>query len=45
MTVLGELSRYSLDLMGVQEVRWEGSGTALAGVYTSFYAKGRETTE
>jgi exonuclease III len=25
MTVLRELSRYRLDLVGVQEVRWEGS--------------------
>jgi hypothetical protein len=27
MTVLSELSRYRLDLVGVLEVRWEGSGT------------------
>jgi hypothetical protein len=31
MTVSRELSRYRLDLVGVQEVRWEGSGTAPAG--------------
>jgi exonuclease III len=31
MRVSGELSRYRLDLVGVQEVRWEGSGTAPAG--------------
>jgi hypothetical protein len=31
MTVSRELSRYSLDLVGVQEVRWEGSGTKPAG--------------
>jgi hypothetical protein len=31
MTVSGELSRYRLDLVGVQEVRWEGSGTTTAG--------------
>jgi hypothetical protein len=27
MTVSRELARYKLDLVGVQEVRWEGSGT------------------
>jgi hypothetical protein len=27
MTVSRELARYELDLVGVQEVRWEGSGT------------------
>jgi hypothetical protein len=32
-TVSRELSRYRLDLMGVQEVRWEGSGTIPAGEY------------
>jgi hypothetical protein len=26
VTVLEELSKYKLDLMGVQEVRWVGSG-------------------
>jgi exonuclease III len=30
MTVSRELSRSRLDLVGVQEVRWEGSGTVLA---------------
>jgi hypothetical protein len=32
MTVLRELPRYRLDLLGVQEVRWEGSATIPAGV-------------
>jgi exonuclease III len=27
VTVSKELSKYKLDLVGVQEVRWEGSGT------------------
>jgi hypothetical protein len=27
MTVSRELARYKLDLVGVQEVRWEGGGT------------------
>jgi hypothetical protein len=31
-----------LDLVGVQEVRWEGSGTEPAGEYTFFYGKGNE---
>jgi hypothetical protein len=28
-----------LDLVGVQEVRWDGGGTKLAGEYTFFYGK------
>jgi exonuclease III len=39
MTVSRELARYKLDLVGVQEVRWEGSGTQPAGEYTFFYGK------
>jgi hypothetical protein len=31
--------------MGVQEVRWEGSGTESAGEYTFFYGKGNENQE
>jgi exonuclease III len=31
MTVSRELARYKLDLVGVQEVRWEGGGTEAAG--------------
>jgi hypothetical protein len=31
MTVSRELSKYKLHLIGVQEVRWEGSGTKPAG--------------
>jgi hypothetical protein len=45
MTVSRELSRYRLDLVGVQEVRWEGSGTVPAGEYTFFYGKGNENHE
>jgi hypothetical protein len=45
MTVLRELSRYRLDLVGVQKVRWEGSGTVPAGEYTFFYGKGNENHE
>jgi hypothetical protein len=29
MTVLRKLARYKLDLVGVQEVRWEGGGPNL----------------
>jgi hypothetical protein len=45
MTVSRELSRYRLDLAGVQEVRWEGSGTVPTGEYTFFYGKGNENHE
>jgi hypothetical protein len=31
MTVARELARYKLDLMGVQEVRWDKGGTLRAG--------------
>jgi hypothetical protein len=42
MTVSRELSRYKLDLVGVLEIRWEGSGTKPAGQYTFFYGKANE---
>jgi hypothetical protein len=45
MTVLRELFKYKLDLVGVQEVRWESSGTEPAGDYTFFYGKGNENHE
>jgi hypothetical protein len=32
MTVSRELSKYKSDLVGVQEVRWEGSDTETVGV-------------
>jgi exonuclease III len=35
--VSGELAKYKLDLVGVQEVRWDKSGTEPAGDYTFFY--------
>jgi hypothetical protein len=40
-----ELSKYKLDLVGVQEVRWEGNGTEPAGEYKIFYGKGNENHE
>jgi hypothetical protein len=42
MTVSRELTRYKLYLVGVQEVRWEGSGTEPAGEYTFFYGQWNE---
>jgi hypothetical protein len=33
--------RYKLDLVGVQEVRWE-KGTVRAGNYNFFYGKGNK---
>jgi exonuclease III len=45
MTVSRVLSRYKLDLVGVQEVRWEGGGTEPVGENTFFYRKGNENNE
>jgi hypothetical protein len=45
LTVSRELARYKLDLVGVQEVRWEGGCTEPAGEYTFFYGKGNENHE
>jgi hypothetical protein len=45
ITVSRELSRYRLDLVGVQEVRWEGSGTIPPRKYTFFYGKENENHE
>jgi hypothetical protein len=42
MTVARELARYILDLVGVQEVRWDKGGTVRAGECTDFYGKGNE---
>jgi hypothetical protein len=36
VTVTKELLKYRLNLVGVQEVRWEGGGTKRAGEYTFF---------
>jgi hypothetical protein len=45
MTVSWELSRYRLNLVGMQEVRWEGSGTVQAREYIFFYGKENENHE
>jgi hypothetical protein len=39
-SVVGELERYKLDLVGAQEVRWEGEGYQTADNYTFLYGKG-----
>jgi exonuclease III len=39
-TVDRELGKYKLDLVGVQEVRWEKGGTERAEDYTFFYGQG-----
>jgi hypothetical protein len=43
MTVARELARYNLDIVGVQEIRWDKGGTVRAGDYTVFYGKGNES--
>jgi hypothetical protein len=40
--VAEDISKYKLDLVGAQEVRWGGGGTDPAGEYTFFYGKGNE---
>jgi exonuclease III len=37
-----ELGKYKLDLVGVQEVRWDKGVTERAGDYTFFYGAGNE---
>jgi exonuclease III len=39
-SVVGELEKYKLDLVGVQEVRWEGEGYQTVDNYTFFYRNG-----
>jgi exonuclease III len=43
--VAEEVSKYKLDLLGVQEVRWDGGGTEPVGENTFFYGKGNEKHE
>jgi hypothetical protein len=42
MAAARELARYKLDLVGVQEVRWDKVGTIKVGDYSFFYGKGNE---
>jgi len=37
-----ELVKYKLDVVGVQEVRWDKGGTVRAGDYGFFYGKGNK---
>jgi exonuclease III len=39
-SVVGELEKYKLDLVGVQEVSWEGEGYQTADNYTFSMEKG-----
>ena len=41
-TLARELARYKLDLMAVQQVRWDTGGTVRAADYIFFYGKGNE---
>jgi hypothetical protein len=39
-SIVGKLGKYKLDLVGVQEVRWEGEGYQTVDNFTFFYVKG-----
>jgi exonuclease III len=41
-TAARELGKYKLDLVGVQEVRWEKGGTERAEDYAFSYGKGKD---
>jgi hypothetical protein len=45
VTVSKELLKYSIHLVGVQEVRWEDDDTEQAEEYTFSYEKGNENHE
>jgi hypothetical protein len=44
-TVVVEISKYNLDSVEVQEVRWDRGGTEPAGECMYFYGKGNENHE
>jgi hypothetical protein len=44
ITVAKEMKN-KLDLVGVQEVRWDGRGSETAGEYTFYYGKANENHE
>jgi hypothetical protein len=44
-TVARETAKYKLDLLGIQEVRWDRGVTEPAAEYTFFCRKGNETHE
>jgi hypothetical protein len=39
--VTSKIDRCRMNLVGVQEVRWEGSGTLESGIYTLVYGEGK----
>jgi endonuclease/exonuclease/phosphatase family metal-dependent hydrolase len=43
--VAEQIPKYKLDLVGVQEVRWDRDGTEPIGEYIFFYGKGNESHE
>jgi hypothetical protein len=43
--VAEEISKYNLDLVGAQEVRWNGCGTEPAGECIFFYGEGNKNHE
>jgi hypothetical protein len=43
--VAREIAEYKLDLVRVQELRWDRGGTEPAGDYTFFYGKGNDIHE
>jgi hypothetical protein len=43
--VAEEIPKYKLELVGVQEVRWDGGGTEPASEYIFLYRKGNENNE
>jgi hypothetical protein len=43
MTVSRELSKYKLDLVGVQEVRWDGGGTKPVRIHIFIWKGERES--
>ena len=44
-TAARELARYKLDLVGVQEIRWDKGGIVRVRDYKFFYGKGNKTQE
>jgi hypothetical protein len=44
-TVLEEVSKYKLDLVGAKNVRWDRGGTEPGGQCTFFYGKGNQILE
>jgi hypothetical protein len=45
MNVLKEISKYKLDLVGVQEIKLDRGGTKPANEYKFFHGQGNENNE